>query len=150
MKKTTSQILVTAEAYYFETTMKESFQLPNEVFCSTGGVSGSVQNALNKKRMAIDGIKKVSVVSTSISRSSKINPVNIESDNGMAAGAKTLTEQATTLRRLKLVCIFLAMSTAIITATFGGLIHTLVSLFLLPFECINFIELRFFSQVDIL
>ena len=103
--------------------MEQSFQLPNEVCCSNGKESEISYTVLDQTNEC----KKVSTVSTSVSGSSKIKPVKIGNDTGAAVDSTTLAEQATALRRLKWISAFLAISTLINSATFGGLMHTLVS-----------------------
>ena len=100
--------------------MEETFQLPNEVSYSSHVKSKTANSKLDQTKMTKSEYKKVSTLSTSsISRPSKITPDTIESDK--------LAKQATTLRRLKWISAFLAISTVINSATFGGLTHSLVS-----------------------
>ena len=70
-----------------------------------------------------------------ISRSDKIRSGKVETDKTKADELKTrvvdmkaIAEQVATLKRLIWFSIVLAISTVINSATFGGLIHNMVSL----------------------
>ena len=108
--------------------MEKTFQLPNQV-SSSNHVKPKPQAGpeQTQTQLTTSEYKKVSTLTTSgISRSNKITPGKIENDN-MGVDAATMTKQATTLRRLKWICALLTFATVIISATFGGLTHSLVS-----------------------
>ena len=107
--------------------MDESVHLPNEVSCSNQRLNGPPILGQNKRITA--EYKRVNATSTRRSRSSTIEPVGTGNIDNVTAGAKTVAENGTTLKILKLVCIGLSVSTIISTATFGGMIHNLVSFF---------------------
>ena len=110
--------------------MEKTFQLPNEVSCSDGVESETAHNAHNaenRTKITTSECKKVTALSTSsISRHSKVTSEKIEGDKMVAVDASTIAKQATALRRLKWISAFLAISTVINSATFGGLTHSLV------------------------
>ena len=73
---------------------------------------------------------KLDIVRNDLSRPTKPKVEEIETDKKVASVEKTLAEQTTILRRLKWICAFLIVSIVIISATFGVLIHVIVSIYL--------------------
>ena len=98
--------------------MDESFQLPNEVSYSSQKYAGKVadREGMATKEYKADG-------------TTRIKPVEIENNNipPVTVDTKKHAQQATSLGRLKLVCVCLVISTVINAATFGGLIYDTVS-----------------------
>ena len=110
-------------------TMDETFQLPNEVRVKH---DSDVDEILDEEMSATE-----TYMSKTISKPNKIRPTEVATNKTKAdelktcaVNVKTLAEQATTLRRLKWFSIVLAISTVINSATFGGIISHMVSLFL--------------------
>ena len=104
--------------------MEKTFQLPNQVVESNTAHSG-----IDQAQVMTSESKKVTTL-TSVSGPCQIIHTNITCGRVEA----TLAKQATALRRLKWISVFLAISTALNTAMFGGFTHSLVS-----FVCNNHI-----------
>ena len=116
--------------------MDDSFELPNAIGSINSRDSENVNKLETHKRMAEDEHRKTSSMSKHTQRRNKIRPTEdkiqhvrnriqpeeIETNTNV----KTLVQQATSLRKLKWVCAFLAISTVINTAAFGTLIHVMV------------------------
>ena len=102
--------------------MGKTFQLPNEASCPSVEEFQAAQNARDQTKMATGEYKTVNTLSmSSVSRVRKVTPAN-ESD----VSAVTLTKQGTDVQKLKWICASLAISTVIISTTFGVLTHNMV------------------------
>ena len=97
--------------------MEKALQLPNQVV-----ESKTAQSGLDQTKVMTSESKKVTTMTT-ISGPGQIIHTNMERDRV----GTTLAKEATALRRLKWISVFLAISIAVNTATFGGLTHSLVS-----------------------
>ena len=104
--------------------MEKTYQLPNQVAELKTANSG-----LDQTKVMTSESKKVTTLTT-IPGPGQIIHSNMECDRVES----TLAKQATALRRLKWMSVFLAIFTAVNTATFAGLTHSLVS-----FVCNNYI-----------
>ena len=100
--------------------MEQSFTLPNEV-CGSKNKGSRTTLAVTRK------YNKVSTMKTSVARPSKTMSAEPAWNDDAIAGTRKIAELATTLKILKLACVCLAITTVINSATFGGLIKSLVS-----------------------
>ena len=102
--------------------MGKTFQLPNEAFDTRVKDLKTARLARDQTKLATSEYKTVNTLSMcSVSRVRKVTPAN-ESDVGVG----TLATQATALLNLKWICACLAISTIIVSTTFGVLTHNLV------------------------
>ena len=100
--------------------MKQSFHLPNEV-------CGSNNKGSRTTLAVTSGYNKVGTMKTSVARPSGTRSVEPAWNDDVIAGTRKIADLATTLKILKLACVCLAIATVINSATFGGLIQSLVS-----------------------
>ena len=100
--------------------MEASFPLPNEV-CGSNNKGSRTTLADTRK------YNNVTTMKTSIARPSRTKSPEPAWNDDVIAGTKKIAELATTLKILKLACVCLAITTVINSATFGGLIQSLVS-----------------------
>ena len=104
------------------------------------------------EKMTNHGYMKIDTVRNDMSRLTEAKAEETETDKKRASVEKTLAEQTTLLRRLKWICALLTVSIVIISATFGVLIHVMVSKHLpvLKTQCINTITRNTMTDVHVL
>ena len=105
--------------------MAESVHLPNTVSCSDQ--RKRMQPVLGQSKRITAEYKGVKTATTRRSTSSTVEQVGIKNVDHVVVSAKTVAENGTTLKIFKMICIGVALSTVISTATFGGIIFNLVS-----------------------
>ena len=101
--------------------MAEPVHLPNAVSCSDQ--RKKMQPVLGQSKRITAEYNRVKTATTRRSTSSTVEQVGIKNVDHLVVGA----ENGTKLKILKMICIGVALSTVISTATFGGIIFNLVS-----------------------